>query len=99
MRAPHSVWLRRALFQLHLWTGIGVGLYIFVVSLSGSAIVFRRELDKALCPRTIMVRPVGPRMSDAQLLAAALAAFPRARLRPRIEIRGPRVPGAAVEVW
>jgi uncharacterized iron-regulated membrane protein len=99
VRAPQSVWLRRALFQLHLWTGIGVGLYIFVVCLSGSAIVFRRELDKALCPQTIMVKPVGRRMTDAQLLAAARAAFPRARLRPTIQIRGPRVPGAAVEVW
>jgi uncharacterized iron-regulated membrane protein len=98
-RAPQSVWLRRALFQLHLWTGIGAGLYIFAVSLSGSAIVLRRELDKSLCPKIIMVKPVGPRMNDAQLVAAARAAFPRARLRPEIEIRGPRVPGAAVEVW
>ncbi|HEX4025028.1 MAG TPA: PepSY-associated TM helix domain-containing protein [Steroidobacteraceae bacterium] len=98
-RQPQSVWVRRALFQLHLWTGIGFGLYVFVVCLSGSAIVLRRELDKALCPRTILVKPVGPRMTDAQLAAAALAAFPRMRLRPAIEVRGPRVPGAAVEVW
>jgi uncharacterized iron-regulated membrane protein len=44
-----SVWLRRALFQVHLWVGIVIGLYVVVISLSGSAIVYRRELDRALC--------------------------------------------------
>lgn len=42
--------LRRALFQVHLWLGIGIGLYVLLISLSGSAIVFRREMDRALCP-------------------------------------------------
>jgi uncharacterized iron-regulated membrane protein len=56
-RQPQTVWLRRALFQVHLWTGIGAGLYVLLVSLSGSAIVFRRETDKALCPRHVTVTP------------------------------------------
>ncbi len=43
-------WLKRAFFQVHLWIGIGTGLYVILISLSGSAIVFRRELDRALCP-------------------------------------------------
>jgi uncharacterized iron-regulated membrane protein len=47
-RKPH--WLRRALFQVHLWGGIGLSLYILVICVSGSAIVFRRELNKSLCP-------------------------------------------------
>jgi uncharacterized iron-regulated membrane protein len=42
--------LRRALFQVHLWSGIVLSLYIVVLCVSGSAIVFRRELDKTLCP-------------------------------------------------
>jgi uncharacterized iron-regulated membrane protein len=42
--------MRRALFQVHLWVGLATGLYIFIISLSGSLIVFRRELDRALCP-------------------------------------------------
>ena len=36
--------LRRVLFQLHLWTGIGVGLYVVLISLTGSIVVFRREV-------------------------------------------------------
>ena len=39
------------MFQIHLWTGIGVGLYIVVASLSGSAVVFRRELMRAFANR------------------------------------------------
>ena len=33
-RQPQNVWIRRAMFQIHLWTGIGVGLYIVVVCLT-----------------------------------------------------------------
>ncbi len=99
-RQPQVLWLRRALFQVHLWTGLGFGLYILMVSLSGSAVVFRHEMDRALCPKIIMVTPSGPRMSDAQLAAVArreFRRFPRAGMQ--IEVHGPRVPGAAVEVW
>lgn len=37
-------WLRRALFQVHLWTGLAVGVYVFVSGVSGSALVFHEEL-------------------------------------------------------
>jgi len=26
VRQPHSFWCRKVLFQVHLWTGIGLGL-------------------------------------------------------------------------
>ena len=45
LRQPQRVWLRRALFQIHLWTGIGLGLYEVMLSLTGSALVYRTELD------------------------------------------------------
>ena len=41
---PQDVLLRKALFQIHLWTGIGIGLYILMISVTGSILVFRREL-------------------------------------------------------
>jgi uncharacterized iron-regulated membrane protein len=62
VRHPQTVWVRRALFQVHLWVGLATGLYIFVISLSGSLIVFRRELDRALCPGTLIVSPSGRRV-------------------------------------
>jgi uncharacterized iron-regulated membrane protein len=41
---PQGLLVRKIVFQLHLWVGIAVGLYVVVISISGSAIVFRREL-------------------------------------------------------
>ena len=44
---PQRVWLRRALFQVHLWTGICLGLYVLMISLTGSVLVYRNELFRA----------------------------------------------------
>jgi uncharacterized iron-regulated membrane protein len=41
---PQQLLLRKAFFQIHLWTGIAVMLYVAVISVSGSAIVYRREV-------------------------------------------------------
>jgi uncharacterized iron-regulated membrane protein len=76
VRRPQGVWARKALFQVHLWVGIGAGLYILIISLSGSAIVFRREIAMALWQRPA-VTPSGPLMSEAQLSAAAAKLYPR----------------------
>ncbi len=62
-RHPQSVWLRRVLFQVHLWLGLAIGLYIFIISLSGSLIVFRRELDRKLCAPTDFVTAAGRRFT------------------------------------
>ena len=35
LRHPQALWLRKAIFQVHLWLGIGVGLYIAVIGVSG----------------------------------------------------------------
>ena len=45
VRQPQALWLRRATFQVHLWIGIAIGLYVVVLSLSGSVLVFRDDLD------------------------------------------------------
>ena len=41
LKRPRTVWLRKALFQIHLWSGLGVGLYLVVISVTGSVLVFR----------------------------------------------------------
>jgi uncharacterized iron-regulated membrane protein len=41
---PKSTWIRKLVFQLHLWSGILLGLYVVVVCASGSAIVFRNDI-------------------------------------------------------
>jgi len=44
LRQPQKLWLRRALFQVHLWSGIGIGLYVLMISVTGSALVYRNEM-------------------------------------------------------
>lgn len=46
IRHPERVWARRPLFQIHLWVGAGAGLYIGLMSITGSLIVFRNQLEK-----------------------------------------------------
>lgn len=42
---PENLWIHRALFQVHLWLGTIGALYILAMSLSGSVIVFRNQLE------------------------------------------------------
>jgi uncharacterized iron-regulated membrane protein len=42
---PEKSWVRRVCFQAHFWVGAVVAAYIFVMSLSGSLIVYRNELS------------------------------------------------------
>jgi uncharacterized iron-regulated membrane protein len=50
---PQRLKWRRALFQIHLWIAIALGLYIVVISVSGSVAVFRREASLWVIPRSV----------------------------------------------
>ena len=41
---PEKVFVRQILFQVHLWVGAAAAGYIFLMSTSGSAIVFRNDV-------------------------------------------------------
>ena len=75
-RQPQRVWLRKALFQVHLWTGIGAGLYVLLISISGSVVVFRNEVYQANDSPIIIVAGVGERMTSEQIGNAAAKAWP-----------------------
>jgi uncharacterized iron-regulated membrane protein len=70
------VWVRKALFQIHLWTGIGAGIYVLLISVSGSAIVFRNDIYRANDSPIIHVEAVGTRMSSDEIGKAAEREFP-----------------------
>jgi len=76
VRRPQSVWLRAVLFQVHLWSGIGLGLYILVMSVTGSVLVYSNELYIAATPNPIISMDTRPRLTDVQLKEAALRAYP-----------------------
>ena len=73
---PQKLWLRRALFQIHLWTGLAVGLYIVVISVSGSILVYRSELRQAFEPEPRYVTVAGIRMTEEELTTTALQLYP-----------------------
>jgi len=73
---PQTVWLRKATFQLHMWSGIGVGLYVLLVSVTGSIVVYSNELYRAATRDPILVAQSGPRLTDDELKAAATHAYP-----------------------
>ena len=59
LRQPQTVPLRKVLFQVHLWTGIAIGLYVVVICLSGSVLVYRNDLYSAFAPGADGVVPLG----------------------------------------
>ena len=64
-QSPHRVWLRRALFQVHLWIGIVISAYAIIIGLTGSALVFREEFEQASWPALYHVDPI-PRQTTWQ---------------------------------
>jgi uncharacterized iron-regulated membrane protein len=90
------VWARRALFQIHLWSGIGIGIYLVLISVTGSALVFRIELHKMFSRPPLTVAVGSERLSDDQLKAAANRVFPKHAVT---NVWPPKTPEQAVEVW
>ena len=95
VRQPQKLWLRRAIFQVHLWSGIAVGLYILLMSVTGSVLVYRNELYRAATPAPILSTGSGPRLTDDQLADAARQLYPGYRVE---KIGRPRNPDEAVDV-
>jgi uncharacterized iron-regulated membrane protein len=51
LRRPQTLLIRRAIFQLHLWVGLIIALYMAIIGITGSVLVFRQELDALTLPR------------------------------------------------
>ena len=77
-KQPKQTVLRRVLFQIHLWTGVAIGLYIVFISITGSAVVFRRDLNQSKLGNipAAEVPADAQRLPEAELRAAVLRQFP-----------------------
>ncbi|HEX6879268.1 MAG TPA: PepSY-associated TM helix domain-containing protein [Terriglobales bacterium] len=42
---PQMLWWRRALFQVHLWAGVIIALYMVLISFTGSVLVYQRDIQ------------------------------------------------------
>ena len=97
MRQPQTVWLRRALFQVHLWTGLALGLYLVMLSVTGSILVYRNELDRLFATSRPAFDANATRLTSDELKAAAERAYPGytvTRVGDRITRRNP-----TIEIW
>ena len=97
VQAPQSVWLRKAIFQVHLWTGIGLGAYVFVICVTGSVLVYRNELYRTFSPQPVIVESAGTSASlgEDALERVARQAYPGYDVQ---EVRPGRTEDHAVEI-
>lgn len=81
------------MFQLHLWLGLGFGLYVLLISVSGSAVVLRPQFPRWFVQNT--VEPVGEMPGEAAIRVALARRFPDAQI---LSLQVPTRPERAVYV-
>jgi uncharacterized iron-regulated membrane protein len=96
VRRPQTTIFRKAVFQVHLWSGIGLGLYIIMISVTGSLLVYRGELSVAATQAPIVSKGSGPRLTDTELSAAVVGRYPGYKIE---RIARARDLDQAVGVW
>lgn len=80
LHQPQSVFVRRALFQVHLWTGVLAGLYVIVVCGTGAALVFRIDMQRAAHPHLFTPSRDGPQADPVTIMESVKSAYPEGRL-------------------
>ena len=58
---PRELWWRKALFRVHQCCGLTLGAYFVVVCLTGSLVVYKKELERLQIPQLIHVEASGQR--------------------------------------
>jgi uncharacterized iron-regulated membrane protein len=93
---PQSLWVRKLLFQIHLWTGITVCLYVAVISLSGSAIVLRRELEQPAKKNLTVASAGRTPLTTEQIQQRAQLDYPLDEVLNVVDPQNPERPYAVV---
>jgi uncharacterized iron-regulated membrane protein len=65
IKAPQTHLARRILFQIHLWLGVGLGLYVLTISISGGALLLRSPFYGWFEPKTLEPTDTTPLKGDA----------------------------------
>jgi len=96
VKHPQNIWLRRALFQVHLWSGIALGLYVLLISVTGSVVVYSNEMFRAATREPIISKESGPLLTDEEITAAALRLYPEYKV---VNVGRMKNPDQAIDVW
>lgn len=87
--------MKRVLFQAHLWVGLVAGLLIALLGISGSALVYRGDIERWIVADWLTVPVAGERHSLDEAVERALQRFPTRELA-RLVV--PPDPSSTVEV-
>ena len=90
VRAPQLLRWRQFVVQLHLWIGLLLGVYIVVLSVSGSVSVLRPDVHRWFVPRSVVVE--GTRLTGDELQQAVRRAYPLYEVTSVFERRRPDSP-------
>jgi uncharacterized iron-regulated membrane protein len=88
--------MRGVFARLHRWVGLTIAGFLVIAGLTGSAIVFYRELDAALNPELYRVPVSSQRLSASELVRRVEQQLPNAE----VSLIALSVPsGRSVELW
>ena len=90
VRAPQLLRWRQFVVQVHLWIGLLLGVYIVVLSVSGSVSVLRPDVHRWFVPRSVVVE--GTRLTGDELQQAVRRAYPLYEVTSVFERRRPDSP-------
>lgn len=93
---PRKLWLRKALFQIHLWSGLLAGLILIIVGFTGSLLVFYEELTEYTNHHIMIVQPPpnGTKVPIETIERSVKEAYPSYRL---LNLRIPTAANQAYE--
>lgn len=72
--------MRRIFVRVHLWLGVLIGLYVVLVCVSGAALVFRIDMQRALYPRLFTPGTGGPLADPVAVMNSVSRAYPEHKL-------------------
>ncbi|SFO13993.1 Uncharacterized iron-regulated membrane protein [Nitrosospira briensis] len=78
---------RRTVFNIHLYIGLAVGLFLILSGLTGSMIVFREEIEKLMHPELLETTASGERLPVQSVLNTIKRVYPEDKI---VFIRMPR---------
>lgn len=76
----HNSIIRKIIVKLHLYTGLILGLIITLICLSGTAIVYKPELEKLSVKDIAFVKPASRTVSPQTLLENVRHEYPQAKI-------------------
>src|SRR5262249_57074785 len=77
---PRPTRLRRWLFDVHLYTGLALGVLITTIGVSGSLIVYKPETERLFSSRMALVEPLRETISIEELYRKVGAFRPQDRI-------------------